>query len=212
MYLGLSVLAICLASCKTEVKVDETTTSTDTTKVATTEEAPEVKLDSVAEMKAWTAYMTPGDAHKMMADETGSWNNDMTFWHEPEGEPMKSTSTSEVKMILGGRYQEMTYKGDMMGMSFEGRGTLSFDNSTKEYTSIWIDNMGTGMMVMKGKMAPGSNTIELKGEMVDPAYNKVRPCRELYTIVDDNTRKMEMFCTKNGKEFKTMEIVMKRKK
>lgn len=210
IYLGLSVLAVCLASCKTEVKVDETTTTTDTTKVET-EETAEVKLDSVAEMKAWEAYMTPGDPHKMMADEAGSWTNDMTFWHEEGGKPMKATSTSEVRMIMGGRYQQMNYKGDMWGMPFEGQSTLSYDNSTKEYTNTWIDNMGTGMMVMKGKKTDGSNSIELKGEMVDPAYNKVRPCREVYTMVDDNTRKMEMFCTKNGNEFKSMEIVMKRK-
>jgi len=210
MYLGLSMLALCLASCKTEVKVDETTTTNDTTKVVTTEEAPEVKLDSVAEQKAWEAYMTPGKAHKMMADETGTWTCDMTFWHE-EGEPMKATYTAVNKMIMGGRYQQTNYTGNMMGMSFEGQGTMSFDNSTKEYTSTWIDNMGTGMMVMKGKMEEGSNSLELKGDMVDPAYNKVRPCREVYTIVDENTRKMEMFCTKGGKESKTMEIVMKRK-
>lgn len=211
MYLGLSMLALCLASCKTEVKVDETTTTNDTTKVVTTEEAPEVKLDSVAEQKAWEAYMTPGDPHKMMADEVGTWTNDMTFWHEPDGKPTKSVYTSEVKMLMGGRYQQSSFKGDMMGMQFEGLGTLAYDNSTKEYTSTWIDNVGTGMMVMKGKMEPGSNVIELKGEMVDPVYNKVRPCREVYTIVDENTRKMEMYCTKSGKEFKSMEILMKRK-
>lgn len=210
MYLGLSVLAIVMASCKSDVKVETTTTDTDTTKVVT-EEAPEVKLDSVAEMKAWMDYATPGDAHKMLADESGSWTNDMTFWHEEGAQPTKATSTAEIKMIMGGRYQQANYKGTMMGMPFEGQSTVSFDNSTKEYTNTWIDNMGTGIMVMKGKKADGANSIEFKGEMVDPAYNKARPCREVYTIVDENTRKMEMFCTKDGKESKSMEIVMKRK-
>ena len=210
MYLGLSVLAVIFASCKGDVKVETTETDTDTTTVVT-EEAPEVEMDSVAEMKAWEAYATPGDAHKMMADEAGSWTNDMTFWHEPGGEPMKYTSTSEAKMIMGGRYQEMNYKGDMMGMPFEGRGTIAYDNATKEYISTWIDNMGTGMMVMRGKMEPGAKTLELKGEMVDGATGKTFDCREVYTIVDANTRKMEMYCEKRGEEFKSMEIVMKRK-
>ena len=212
-YLALSVLAVCLASCKGDVKVETTTADTDTTAVVTEEApAPEVEMDSVAQMKAWQAYATPGDAHKMMAAEVGSWTNEMTFWHGPDEQPMKAISTSEVRMLLGGRYQEMLYKGDMMGMPFEGRSTLAFDNTTKEYTSTWIDNMGTGMMVMKGKMEPGAKSMELTGDMVDPVRGRAVKCREVYTIVDDNTRKMEMFDNKSGKEFKSMEIVMKRKK
>ena len=61
------------------------------------------------------------------------------------------------------------------------------------------------------KMEPGSKTVELKGEMVDGATGKTFDCREVYTIVDANTRKMEMYCEKRGEEFKSMEIVMKRK-
>jgi hypothetical protein len=210
--LSLSVLAMCFASCKKEVKVETEVSSTDTTKVITME-APETEepMDSVAEMKAWQAYMTPGDAHKMLASEAGSWNNEMTFWHDADSKPEKATSTAEIKMILGGRYQEANYKGNMMGMPFEGRGTVAYDNSTGEYTSTWIDNMGTGMMVMKGKMGSDGKTLELKGKMVDPARKKETNCREVYTIVDANTRKMEMYCDKNGKELKNMEIVMKRK-
>ena len=208
----MSVLALCFASCKKETKVETEVTTTDTTKVVT-EEAPEAEepMDSIAEMKAWEAYMTPGDAHKMLAAEVGSLNNEMTFWHDENSKPQKATSTAEIKMILGGRYQESNYKGNMMGMPFEGRGTVSYDNSTQEYTSTWIDNMGTGMMVMKGKMGSDGKTLEMTGKMVDPARKKEMDCREVYTIVDATTRKMEMYCTQGGKEHKSMEIVMKKK-
>ncbi|MHA3788673.1 DUF1579 domain-containing protein [Flavobacterium hauense] len=212
IFLTMSVVALCLASCKKETKVETEVTTTDTTKVVT-EEAPvaETPMDSIAEMKAWEAYMTPGDAHKMLATETGSWNNEMTFWHDENSKPQKATSTAESKMILGGRYQEMNYKGTMMGMPFEGRSTVAYDNATKEYISTWIDNMGTGMMVMKGTLNPDGKSIEFKGEMVDPTKAKAVWCRELFTIVDPKTRKLEMFSMKNGKEHKNMEIVMKKK-
>jgi hypothetical protein len=163
------------------------------------------------EEKAWMAYGTPGEPHKAMAAETGSWTNDMTFWQEPGGQPMKATSTCEVKMILGGRYQEMKYTGNIMGMDFEGQSLLGFDNATKEYTSTWIDNMGTGVLVLKGKMDKGSKSMTMTGDMVNPVTGKTSPYRQVYTIVDANTRKFEMYDTKNGKEFKSMEIVMKRK-
>ncbi|KOS06038.1 hypothetical protein AM493_08295 [Flavobacterium akiainvivens] len=164
-----------------------------------------------AEMKAWEAYMTPGKEHKMLAEETGSWTAEMTFWHEPGAQPQKATTTADVKMLFDGKYQEGNYKGNVMGLPFEGKSLISFDNAAKEFTSIWIDNMGTGMMVMKAKPGKDAKVLNFTGTMVNPVDGKPTPFREVYTIVDANTRKMEMFDTKNGKEFKSMEIVMKRK-
>jgi hypothetical protein len=223
IYLSVAVLAMCMSSCiKFESKDTEDDSATTDTTVADTSAThtaatdttavTEAPRDSVAEEKAWMAYMTPTEPHKMMAQETGAWTADMTFWHGPGAPAEKAKSTADVKMILGGRYQEMNYKGNVMGMPFEGRSTLSYDNAAKEYTNTWIDNMGTGMMVAKGKMSGNGKTIEFKGEMVDPVSATKKPWREMYTIVDANTRKMEMFDTSGGKEFKSMEIVMKRKK
>ncbi len=215
MLLSAAVLALCFTACKTDVKIETDEKAADTTATATPDTAEtaeaERPLDSVAEMKAWEAYMTPGEAHKMMADEAGTWTADMTFWHGPDSPAQKATTTANIKMIMGGRYQQSDYKGNVMGMPFEGHGMLAFDNAAKEYTSTWIDNMGTGIMVMKGKMSGDNKTIELHGEMMDPARGKAVKCREVYTIVDDNTRKMEMFDNKGGKEYKMMEIMLKRK-
>lgn len=162
-------------------------------------------------MKAWTEYAAPGSSHKMMADETGTWDCDMSFWMDPNGKPEKATSTASIKMILGGRYQETNFKGTMMGQPFEGKSTLGYNNASNEYTTTFIDNMGTGMMVGIGKYDEKSKIVEFKGEMVNPVNGKKTPYRETYTIVDASTRKIEMFDTKNGKEYKSMEIVMKKK-
>jgi hypothetical protein len=53
--------------------------------------------------------------------------------------------------------------------------------------------------------------MEFKGDMVNPVNGKKTPYREVYTIVDTNTRRIEMFDTKKGQEYKSMEIVMKKK-
>lgn len=163
------------------------------------------------EEKAWMAYMTPGEAHKMLAEEVGEWDCEMKFWMAPGAPAQTYKTTAEINMILGGRYQTSNYKGMIMGMPFEGKATVGFDNATKEYVSTWMDNMGTGIMVMKGNMKKGSNVIHFSGEGVDPATGKKIKMREVYTIIDENTRKLEMFDDKTGKEAKTMEIIMKRK-
>ena len=209
IYVIVSMSVFCFSSCKKDGK-----TEADNAKVADsikTEEAiAERPLDSAAQEKAWIAYGTPGTPHKMMADENGTWKCDMTFWMEPNGKPQKATSTAVIKMILGGRYQESSYKGMMMGQSFEGKSTLAYNNASKEYTTTFIDNMGTGMLVAIGKYDEKSKSIEFKGDMINPLNGKKTPYRELYTFVDAATRKMEMFEVKKGEEFKSMEILMKK--
>ncbi|RZJ53224.1 MAG: DUF1579 domain-containing protein [Flavobacterium sp.] len=210
IYVTLSMLLVCLYSCKKETNT-ETESVKNTDSIKTEEPIAEQPLDSAAEMKAWADYATPGNPHKMLAEESGTWNCEMTFWMEPDGKPEKATSTAEIKMILGGRYQESNYKGTMMGQPFEGKATVAYNNASKEYITTFIDNMGTGMMIANGKYDEATKKVEYKGEVVSPLDGKKSPYREVYTIVDATTRKMEMFDVKNGKEFKSMEIVMKRK-
>ena len=204
------MLVFCFSSCKKDVKT-ETQNIKVTDSIATEEPVIEPPLDSAAQMKAWIAYATPGSPHKMMADETGTWNCDMTFWMEPNGKPEKATSIAAIKMILGGRYQESNYSGTMMGQPFEGKSTLAYNNASKEFTTTFIDNMGTGILVATGKYDEKSKSTEFKGEIVNPLNGKKTPYREIYTIVDATTRKMEMFDVKNGAEYKSMEIIMKKK-
>ncbi|HRZ74407.1 MAG TPA: DUF1579 domain-containing protein [Flavobacterium sp.] len=205
------IAIISLVSCgKKEETKPETTTAKDTT---TVEEIAVTTPDSTTIAKAWEDYMTPAEQHKMLALENGIWNEEMTMWMEPGAEPMKNTMTAVSKMIYGDRYQETVHKGDFMGMPFEGKSTLAFNKASQEYTSTWIDNMSTGIMVISGKYDEATKTINFSGTTVDPVTKKEKAVRETYTIVDENTRKMEMFDVDySGKEYKSMEIMMTRKK
>jgi hypothetical protein len=165
-----------------------------------------VKAQDDAMMKAWQAYMTPGDVHKMIAKSDGKWNADVTMWMKPGDPPQKSKGVCEDMMILGGRYQQTNFKGTMMGKPFEGMGLLGYDNAKKTFISTWVDNMGTGIMVMEGTWDEATKTINFKGKGVDPATGKDMDMREVYKLVDDKTQIMEMYCTAEGKEMKTMEI------
>ncbi len=213
LILATAALALCFVSCKNETKepMEAEDSMVKDSIVMEEPETLEAPMDSVAMQKAWEAYMTPGEPHKRMAAEEGKWNDELTFWMGPDASPEKATATEEVKMIMGGRYQVSTTTGEMMGMPFEGRSTLAYDNATNEYISTWIDNMGTGLSVMRGKYDEASKSTTLTGTMVDPMTGKEKQMKQVYTIIDENTRKMEMFETaQGGGEYKNMEIVMKR--
>jgi len=172
-----------------------------------------LSAQSEAEMKAWMEYMTPGDIHKMLAKSDGEWNEDISMWMAPGAPVQKSTSTCINKMILGGRYQSSTHTGSFNGMPFEGISTVAFDNAKKTFTTTWIDNMGTGIMVMEGKWDDKTKTLNTKGKQTDPMTGKDMIVRETFQIIDDDTQKMEMFMTPaGGKEYKSMEMILTRKK
>lgn len=158
------------------------------------------------QMKVWMEYMTPGSTHEMLASANGEWKTKITHWMMPGAEPTMSEGTSTNEMILGGRYQKSTHRGDMMGMPFEGMSLLAFDNATKEFYSIWIDNMSTGMMMSKGRYNEETHKAEMTGNYVDPMTAKEEPFRQTFSMVDDNKHVFEMFMFYEGKEFKTMEV------
>lgn len=164
-----------------------------------------------AQQKAWAEYMTPAEQHKLLAMGKGNWTEEVTMWMSAEAPPMKSTAKITNTMIMGGRYQQGIHKGNMMGQPFEGMSIVGYDNKLKVYQSTWIDNMGTGIMMMTGNWNDQMKAIEFKGSQVDPITGAMMAVREVYTVVNDNEHTLEMYMTPaDGKEYKSMHIVMKR--
>jgi hypothetical protein len=135
-----------------------------------------------AQQKAWEAYMTPGENHKTLAKDVGTWKTEMSSYMEPGKPPVKSTGTAEITMIMGGRYQQSVYKGDMMGMPFEGISVVGYDNAKKAFVNSWIDNMGTGIMYMEGKWDKSGKTVTYTGTCVNPETGKDMKVRQVLTF------------------------------
>ena len=162
------------------------------------------------DQKAWMDYMTPGPMHEMLAGSVGEWKTKNTHWMDPAGEPIVNEGTVKFEMILGGRYLKSTHTGMVMGMPFTGVNLQAFDNSTKEFTATWIDNMGTGLSVSNGTYDETSKTINFTGTMIDPMSGKEVKYRQTIQLLNDNHQVMEMFIYLEGKEFKNMIVELTR--
>jgi len=163
-------------------------------------------------MKAMEKAGTPGAEQKRLARLAGDWTFENTMWMDPSQPPMKSTGTMHGEILMGGRYVEHTWKGNMMGQPFEGRGTDGYDNVAKHYVSSWLDNMSTGIMYQIGTCDPAGNVCNYSGDMWDPMSGQKSTTRSTITWMGDNTFKNEMFGPgPDGKEVKWMEIVAKKK-
>lgn len=169
-------------------------------------------MDSAAMMQACIDNMTPGDMHKMMGKWVGAWNEELTFWMGPDGPSENYNATAERKMILNGLYLQTTHKGTVNGMSFEGNGTMGYDNIRKTFVSTWIDNMSSGIIHMEGNWDEAGKTLTMNGKMTDPISGGETDIKEITQVADDNNHVITMYTSQGGKEFKSMEIKMTRKK
>ncbi len=163
-----------------------------------------------ADMQKMMEMMQPGPEHKMMMKMVGKWSATGKMWMDTSAPPMESTGVTEYTTTLDGRYFLGTYKGAWMGMPFEGRSIDGFDRYAKEYFSYWYDNMGTGMMAMRGTASADGKVITLTGTAFDPMVGAVGTFKSVTTWVDDNTMKFEMFSVKDGKDIKSMEMIYTR--
>jgi hypothetical protein len=168
--------------------------------------------DDAAMMKAWEAWMTPGDMHKWMATSNGTWSGEVKTYWDPE-KPEKSNATATYKTIYNGLYQTTEFSGNMMGQPFLGQGILAYDNAKKQFVNTWIDNMGSGVIVLTGQFDPKTNTLYLNGSQTDPMTGKDANIRQTVQFLDDDTQLITMYGPGlDGKEMKMMDIRMTRAK
>lgn len=189
-------------------------TSSDTGTTSSTSTASAAPIDSATMMKNWQAYATPGEPHAMMTKWNGTWTGKATMWMAPGAPPTTSNVTGVNKMIYGGRYQQSTHSGDMMGMKFEGESIMGYNNAKKRFESAWFDNMGTGIVMMEGPWDEATKTLTLTGKTVDPTRmdGSEMTMRQVMRVIDDNQMVVEMYGPgPDGREYKNMEIALTRK-
>jgi hypothetical protein len=132
----------------------------------------------------------------------------------PGGEPSISKGTSENKMVLGGRYLQQDFTGEMMGQPFVGTGFTGYDNFNKKYVGFWIDNMSTGMSTMDGVLDKDGKAVTMWGKMDEPATGeKGKKVKYVTRFLDKDTQVFETYdVSAYGDKKPVMEITYKRKK
>ncbi len=160
--------------------------------------------DQAEMMKKWQEYMTPGAVHQQFAKTVGNWKVVVTSFMG--GQESKSEGSASCEMLLGGRYLKSSFKGNMMGMPFEGMSLDAYDNATKEYINVWIDSFGTGVMNLKGKMDEKTKEIIYTGTMVDPMTGKDAMTKNVLKNIDDDHQLMVMYMIEGGQEIKNMQL------
>ncbi len=160
-------------------------------------------------MAAMMKAMSPGEHHAHLKPLAGPWKLVIKHRMTQEMPWEESTGTTDAEFIMGGRFlaQKTTGEG-MMGMPFEGMGIMGYDNAKGEYVSTWIDNMGTGIAVMKGQCSNDGKVISFEARLFNPMTGEDIDTRFVYRIESPDRFIMESYMPgADGKMFMNMEIV-----
>jgi hypothetical protein len=154
----------------------------------------------------------PGPEHKLLASLAGTYEAKVKIYFDPSQPANESMGTMQRKMIMGGRFLEELYNGEIMGQRFYGMGLMGYDAMKKKYTSVWIDSMTTSMMQSLGTYDAATKTLTSTGEDIDPTTGKMMKSRDVFRVISPTEQVMDMYREKaDGKEFKMLEIRYTRK-
>lgn len=155
----------------------------------------------------------PGAAHEFLALFVGEFEATNRMWMNPDAEPIESKGSCTNTMIMGGRFLQTQYKGDMMGFPFTGMALTGYDNNRNLFTNIWIDSMSTGIAPATGNLDESGTAMTLIGSMDEPTTGEMgKHYKQVFRLVDEDTHVMEMWEILYGDPFKVMEIEYTRKK
>lgn len=180
----------------------------------TEDKKPEMTPEMQEQMKKMKENGTPGAEHEVLKAFEGKWTVTSKSWMNPGDAAQESKGSSTFTWVLDGRFLRQDFKGDWAGQPFTGLGFIGYDKVKKEYTSIWMDNMMTGIMKSTGQYDAATKTIIDGGTFSCPMTGeKDMAFRAEWKIVSQDENTYSMFMKdKDGKEFKTMEITYKRAK
>ncbi len=160
-------------------------------------------FDTEEMMKRVQAAGAPGPEHKALNAFQGNWKAQVTCWMQPGEAPNVSHATSRVSWILGGRFLEEEFHGEMMGKPFTGRLLLGFDNTRKKFKSVWVDDFNTAMHISEGTGENDNKVITLEGRADCAGTGQMdMAMKHVFRVLSPNEHVLEMF--NDGR--KTMEI------
>lgn len=169
--------------------------------------------DPMAEMMAkWAELNALGPQHENFKKRVGTWDVESRTWMGPGAEPVVSKATAEFRLKWGGRFVEQRYKCE--APAFEGFAIEGYDNVKKQYVSMWIDSLSTGIFVSYGTPDETGKEVTYIGKMDDPMTGvKDKVIKMVGREVSDDEAVFVMYDkAPDGTEYKHMEMKYTRRK
>lgn len=95
----------------------------------------------------------------------GHWDTSIKWGNSETPEPIKWEGTTSTK-LLGNNWLSSQHLGDYLGVSFDARESLGFDERENAWTSIWVDRNQDSVQIMSGQLDQAGG-LQLSGQTLD---------------------------------------------
>ena len=134
----------------------------------------------------------PTAEHEQLKAHCGVWNVECTFYMGPDAPPMTTKGTETVEMF-GQFWTTSLFETDMFGAPFQGKATLGYDPSVKQWVSTWVDTMTPSLYAFRGNFDEAGKVLEMHAEGYDCMSQQQTKYRTTEEHKDDGSRVFEMF-------------------
>ena len=161
--------------------------------------------------EAWISLGAPTEGHSLLAPLEGEWDVEVATRGSPAAPVSKSPGRSRSFWILGGRFLQEEFTGGEGAEHYSGIGIMGYDNSSAQFSSLWIDSLTTAMALSRGRYYLDTKRFELEGEVYDPLRGGLKRTRTTLEVKSKDRYLIKMFETlPNGREFPALEISYRR--
>lgn len=175
------------------------------------EEPKKVSSDAMMEMYADMAR--PVSEHAKLRELTGKWNMTTKLWFNPAEPPRTASGTATGRLILGGRFLELTGSLKGGGVDADSVTLFGFDRRTSDYTMVGLDTLGTYYITAAGKYDDAAKGIALDGSYLMPPANQEQKYRFVWRSDSPDEHVLVLhFDVPGGKPMLVAETILKRAK
>lgn len=165
-------------------------------------------------MERWGKLAQPGPEHEWLAEGVGEWTVTQRVFMPGSDEPSFEVPGKAIRTMKWGRY---LYEELTMGEGEEEANAVSytgFDNGAREYKTIALGIMGTGMDVLSGTRSDDGKTVTMTSERVEKGLDNMKiKTRFVITRKSSDEQLVEYFnAFGDAPEYKAGEMIYKRKK
>ena len=104
--------------------------------------------------------MGPPEEMMQITGMAGEWDVEFRFRMDPTADWTVSACSATIENILDGSAQEMSFRGNMLGMEMLGRYLICYDRQTKKWQGVWVDNFAARISYSEGEMKDGMMVLE----------------------------------------------------
>ena len=85
----------------------------------------ENESDAAKQQELFEQFAKPGKEHQQLRRLVGNWTANVKYYFDESGKPTASNATAVIRPMMGGRYIQQRFNGEMQGQKFSGMGISS---------------------------------------------------------------------------------------